>query len=413
MDLKEMKAVWEAYLEVQEKKATVKGKHMSNRQKAADVDGDEVVDADDINKMRKDGKGRIHNEAKKKLSPAQKKHFDKDKDGDIDDNDMAMLNKEETESVEEANEPADPIKGAPARKGDKKKSDPMAKCVPGDPEKHSKPTYSESTDAYQDTQKRIADKQKNANISSSDKEKLGKLADLMKKEETEEPKLDFNAPVIDFASFMEKVANEWPYGKEFNFKGKNKPAQDMEPLGQSKTEPNTKQYDKHNESSTEPEGLVDKESPKSKEFIRQHQKSDKNFEVKYDQSVDDVSKAGADAVKSQAPNRRGTDHLDNGDMKPFPKVTKEDVDQFVGSLNAEQLDELSKNLLTRYKKKADAQTTTHMSKIDNRDPKNPKRPSAASTANFKKRSAGSNYAQDKIKGKYIKVPATDANKGKR
>ena len=317
----------------------------------------------------------------KKLSAKQKKHFDKDNDGDIDDKDMAMLNKEETESVEqvdelskktlgnyiktandqtaaagvhvganmdghptqhrvakrnmakidkrqagiktavskltrEANEPADPVKGAPARKGDKKKSDPMAKCVPGDPEKHSKPTYSESTDAYQDAQKRIADKQKNANISSSDKEKLGKLADLMKKEETEEPKLDFNAPIIDFASFMEKVANDWPYGKEFNFKGKNKPAQDMEPLGQSKTEPNTKQYDKHNESSTEPEGLVDKESPKSKEFIRQHQKSDKEFEVKYDQSVDDVSKAGADAVKSQAPNRRGTDQLDNGDKKP-------------------------------------------------------------------------------------------------
>ena len=361
MDLKQMKSVWEAYLEVQEGK---------------------------------------------KLSAKQKKHFDKDNDGDIDDKDMAMLNKE-------ANEPADPVQGAPSRKGDKKKSDPMGKCVPGDPEKNSKPTYSESTDAYQDSQKRIADKKKNANISSSDKEKLGKLSDLMKKEETEEPKLDFNAPVIDFATFMEKVANEWPYGKEFNFKGKNKPAQDMEPLGQSKTDPNTKEYDKHNTSSTEPEGLVDKESPKSKEFIRQHQKSDKEFEVKYDQSVDDVSKAGADAVKSQSPNRRGTDKLDNGDMKPFPKVTKEDVDQFVGSLDEEQLDELSKNLLTRYKKKADAQTTSHMASIDRRDPNKPKNPTAASSANFNKRMTGSGRADDKIKGKYAKVPATNANKGSR
>ena len=128
--------------------------------------------------------------------------------------------------------------------------------------------------------------------------------------------------LVKFTTFLEKVANEWPYKDEFNFKGKNKPAQDNEPLGQSKTDPNTKEYDKHNESSTEPEGLVDKESPKSKEFIRQHQKSDKNFEVKYDQSVDDVSKAGADAVKSQSPNRRGTDQLKNGDTKPFKQAGK-------------------------------------------------------------------------------------------
>ena len=373
MDLKQMKSVWEAYLEVQEGK---------------------------------------------KLSAKQKKHFDKDNDGDIDDKDMAMLNKE-------ANEPADPIKGGDPRKGDKKKSDPMGKCVPGDPEKNSKPSYSESTqDPMQKVVPGTPDKE---SVEGAQQKKAKKPQDPMGKvkagdpekhskggvSESTEPKLDFNAPVIDFATFMEKVANEWPYGKEFNFKGKNKPAQDMEPLGQSKTDPNTNEYDKHNTSSTEPEGLVDKESPKSKEFIRQHQKSDKEFEVKYDQSVDDVSKAGADAVKSQSPNRRGTDKLDNGDMKPFPKVAKEDVDQFVESLSEEQLDELSKNLLTRYKKKADAQTTDHMSKIDQRDPKNPKKPSAASTANFKKRMTGSGRADDKIKGKYAKVPATNANKGSR
>ena len=51
MDLESMKKVWEAYLEVTEKK----------------------------------------------LSPAQKKHFDKDNDGDIDDKDMAMLNKKKKE----------------------------------------------------------------------------------------------------------------------------------------------------------------------------------------------------------------------------------------------------------------------------------------------------------------------------
>ena len=74
----------------------------------------------------------------KKLSAKQKKHFDKDNDGDIDDDDMAALNKkEETECPkckgkgcdhcdgkgvhEEA--PADPVKKAPARKGDKANAD--------------------------------------------------------------------------------------------------------------------------------------------------------------------------------------------------------------------------------------------------------------------------------------------------
>jgi hypothetical protein len=78
-----------------------------------------------------------------------------------------------------------------------------------------------------------------------------------------------------------------------------------------------------------------------------------------------------------------------------------------------QVDELSKNLLRRYKKKADAQTTAHSASIDRRDPKNPKNPTASSTANFNKRMKGSNMAHDKLGGKYAKVPATDANKGKR
>ena len=312
MDLKQMKAVWEAYLEVQEAKATVKGKHMSNKQKAVDVDGDEVVDADDINKMRKAGAGRIHNEAKKKLSPAQKKHFDKDNDGDIDDKDMAMLNKE-------ANEPADPIKGGDPRKGDKKKSDPMAKVVPGDPDKHSKGKMAEQV-AQEPMQKLTPGDPDKHSVEGAQQKKAKKPQDPMGKVKAGDPekhsKGGMAEQLVRFSTFMEKVADEWPYKDEFNFKGKNKPAQDNEPLGQSKTEPNTQQYDKHNESSTEPEGLVDKESPKSKEFIRQHQKSDKNFEVKYDQSVDDVSRAGGEAVKSQAPNRRGTDQLKNGDTKP-------------------------------------------------------------------------------------------------
>lgn len=75
----------------------------------------------------------------------------------------------------------------------------------------------------------------------------------------------------------------------------------------------------------------------------------------------------------------------------------------------EQINELSKNLLRRYKKKADAQTTDYVSKFDHGG----KKPPESSHSTFSKRMKGSGNADDKIKGKYMKVPATDANKNKR
>ena len=167
----------------------------------------------------------------KKLSAKQKKHFDKDNDGDIDDADMAALNKkEETECPkckgkgcdhcdekgvhEEA--PADPVKKAPARKGDK------------------------------------------ANGQSSE----------LKKEEAE---------------WLQDLANQLD---ELNKADQTKGA-------------------------TSPEGIADKESPKSKEFMDMHKKSDKEIEDKEEQGHKDVSKAGR-ATKA-APARGSSDQLANGD----------------------------------------------------------------------------------------------------
>jgi len=116
-----------------------------------------------------------------------------------------------------------------------------------------------------------------------------------------------------------------------------------------------------------------------------------------------TEEAPADPVK-KAPARKG----DKSNADPAPKKVSEEAEAELEE-EVEQIDELSKNLLTRYKKKADAQTTDHMKKFDH----DGKKPSAASTANFNKRHAGSNTAADKIKGKYAKVPATDANKGLR
>lgn len=62
---------------------------------------------------------------------------------------------------------------------------------------------------------------------------------------------------------------------------------------------------------TAPEEIDSKESPKSKEFIDQHKKSDKKIEDAEEDGHDKTFKAGGKAMK-QAPSR-GNDNLKNGD----------------------------------------------------------------------------------------------------
>jgi hypothetical protein len=151
----------------------------------------------------------------KKLSAKQKKHFDKDNDGDIDDADMKQLNKEEA--------PADPVSQAPARKGDKKNSDKTAL----------------------------------------------KAQTSCEGAEFEDALLASVAQVLG-----EKISQT--------------------------------------AGATKGEGIADKESPKSKEFMDMHKKSEKDIEDKEEQGHKDVQKV-ADGIK-QAPARSG-DQLANGDKK--------------------------------------------------------------------------------------------------
>jgi len=72
--------------------------------------------------------------------------------------------------------------------------------------------------------------------------------------------------------------------------------------------------DEHTKGATDPEEIDSKESPKSKEFIDQHKKSDKKIEDNEEDGHDKTFKAGGKDMK-QAPNR-GNDNLSNGDKKP-------------------------------------------------------------------------------------------------
>lgn len=72
--------------------------------------------------------------------------------------------------------------------------------------------------------------------------------------------------------------------------------------------------DSHKKDATAPEEIDSKESPKSKEFIDQHKKSDKKVEDAEEDGHTKTFKAGGKDMK-QAPNR-GNDNLSNGDKTP-------------------------------------------------------------------------------------------------
>lgn len=68
---------------------------------------------------------------------------------------------------------------------------------------------------------------------------------------------------------------------------------------------------KHTKGATGPEGLLDKESPRSKQFVKDHEKSDKEIEDKEMKGHEDATKAGR--ATKQAPARPGEKRV--GDTK--------------------------------------------------------------------------------------------------
>jgi len=278
---------------------------------------------------------------KKKLSPAQKKHMDKDKDGDIDASDLAALRKEENEEVEESScgkmrkeervecpkckgkgcdhcddtgyhvkeeAPADPIKKAPARKGDKSNAQPseLKKEEVEQVDELSKnllTRYKKKADAQTTDHMKKFDhggkKPSAASTANFNKRHAGSNTadDKIKGKYAKVPATDANKGLKK--EEVEQVEADWLADLAYKL-------DQLEAVMEKK--------DKHTKGATEPEGIMDKESPKSKEFADAHKKSDKEMEDKEEKGHDDVAKAGR-AVKSQSPARRG-DNLKGGDNKP-------------------------------------------------------------------------------------------------
>lgn len=198
MDIKQIKGVWEAFLEVQEKK----------------------------------------------LSPKQKKHMDQDKDGDIDGDDMAALRAKK--------EGYGKMKKESSCGGKMRKEEKMEcpKCK-GEGCDHcdGKGYHMSKEEGYG------SKKMKESNLFSDE----------------------------EIAAIEEKA-------------------------------------DAHTKGATKPEGIMDKESPKAKEFAAQSTDIEGEKHKDFDEKGhDDASKAGRPT--SQAPARKG-DNLSNGDPKTPKKPTK-------------------------------------------------------------------------------------------
>ena len=344
---------------------------------------------------------------KKKLDPVGQEDGDIDNDGDTDSSDEYLKNRrKKVSSSVKSQKDEDCDCDLTDEKEPKKKVS----------KKEGYGTKKESSAAYGASQQKIADKKKKDAMSSSDKDKLGKLAALMKKEgkmecpeckgegcdhcegkgyhmkeetvdeamgdanhkkavkhitdlgkknkmtvgqqrmhidnypnkydkttlahaktiNSNQNKVESVESLEDMVLPTDRTFAKWTEFSEkydeLNNKGKKRP-QDR-PIGKSDEKPpspganqpkdmggeGNSEFEKHTYGATPPEGIMDKESPKSKQFYKDHQKSDPKWENLEDEGHDDVSKAGR-GVKSQSPNRMGRDNR-SGDTKIINPITQ-------------------------------------------------------------------------------------------
>jgi len=221
MDIKQIKGVWEAFLEVQEKK----------------------------------------------LSPKQKKHFDKDNDGDIDAEDMAALR---------------------AKKegyGKMKKEDKNCGCGKDPCETYGVQKEEEGIKPHK--------------MYKGDKV-------VMAKDEDDHNRLKKQGYTHDDPKTKK---TEEGYG--------SKKMKESNLFSDEEIAAIEEKADAHTKGATKPEGIMDKESPKAKEFADQSTDIDGEKHKDFDEKGhDDASKAGRPT--SQASARKG-DNLSNGDSKTPPK----------------------------------------------------------------------------------------------
>ena len=228
----------------------------------------------------------------KKLSDKQKA-LDVDNDGDIEGDDLAALRKKKNKAdvVEEV--PAAHNKKAPARKGDK------SNAMPSELKKEEVEQVDEISQGLKNRYVKKA-AMSTASNAHSDGIAMAHGSDNVQKKHKD--KVLKRLKGIGRATKESVEESAW--------------LQDLAVILQGLDE----KKDEHTKGATSPEGIADKESNKSKDFIAMHKKSEKDLEDKEEQGHKDVSKAGR-ATKA-APARSSSDQLKNGDKAIVNPVGK-------------------------------------------------------------------------------------------
>jgi len=241
---------------------------------------------------------------KKKLDPVGQEDGDIDNDGDTDSSDEYLKNRRKAvgKSMGKSQKDEDCDCDLTDEKEPKKKVAKKEACGSSYSKKEGYGTKKESSAAYGASQQKIADKKKKDAMSSSDKDKLGKLAALMKKEgKMACPKCKGEGcDHCDGKGYHS--AKKETYGKkmkESNLFSSEELAAIEEKMGPGAT-------------GGAPEKMGQTASAGEKKFADDHKKSDSKFETMQVKGTEDAKKAGHSG--KQSPARRG-DNLGNGDTK--------------------------------------------------------------------------------------------------
>ena len=315
MDHKEIQSIWDAFQSVQEKK-------LSAKQKELDVDNDGDIEGDDLAALR-------NNKKKLKRGVTEKSDCPKCNGKGCDHCDGKGVHEEA---------PADPVKKAPARKGDKSNSDSSdLKGVKEDVEQVDEgPLSNRALDRKGQTFSHFRISKSDKGSKYLDKKQKDKNAEINKND----PKMAkfYGRNIVDTDKAVKKAGKKGldknKVKKSLGWRQKNSAQKSKLPesvelrWAQSLAEMLSgisEKKDEHTKGATESEKYDSKFSQGAKDFVAMHQKSDKEMEDKEQKGHDDVSKAGR-ATKAAA-GRGAADQLKNGDksvVKPVSGVvTKE------------------------------------------------------------------------------------------
>jgi len=326
MNTENIKKLWEAYVEVSEKKDEFKPHMMYDPKTGKAYKAEKPEDHDRMSKL-----GYTHEKPKvdeKKLDPVDDKAVDKkfkdrkdkdiDNDGDVDSSDEYLhkrraatddaIDKRKAKKEEEGEEEKDTEdKEEEEKRKEKEKKGMSSKTSDSKAEisKIGETKNEELEEAKMNVGDTVRIDPKSKNI--VDRKKLGKSGFIKSKRGK-----DYLVKFADGSSILAKssdleLVKEDSLGEAFEML--------WNAIEEAKEPKNRKA------NATEPEGIMDKESPKSKEFADKHKKSDKDYEDMPKDAAEKTTKAGQ-GVKSQAPARPG-DNM-KGDKKIVNPV-KEDT----------------------------------------------------------------------------------------